>query len=298
MRLLKLSILFWVLALPATPAAVAADDEASAQCAFAPVIVEAADLVLEKTTDVSRFWRDRLGSDAAYLKIHYADIGYDEARALLRSLSKRERPPERIEELRLAHASAADRVNDVAELRRAWPDRVPIILGPSGLRATVEQNGPDWLVDEVLLWHDKRFGLLSTAVEQLPDALAGIEEAKLTRLAERFERAGQWSRAVDLLSIKADLSDAMALIEKSASPPHKPTYIARLINLSAVRPAFEPSMQPAAGRPAEALEELRLAGDRQQARTVAHELMLRLDRQCFRHYGHPLAFQPGLYRFD
>jgi hypothetical protein len=53
-----------------------------------------------------------------------------------------------------------------------------------------------------------------------------------------------------------------------------------------------------AGRPAEALEELRLAGDHQQARTVAHELMLRLDRQCSKYYGNPLPFLRGLYRFE
>ena len=282
MRLSRLPALLGLFMFLSSHLPAAAQNGEGAQCESAPTIVATADFLLEENADTPRFWRDRFGSDAAYLKIHYADIGYDEARALLRSLSKRERPPERIDELRLAHASAADRVNDVAEIRRLHPDRVAILLGPSGLRATAEQNGPDWLFDEVLRRRGTNYGYFGTALAELPNALAGIDEAQIKVLAGRFERAEAWYHALHLLALNADLSDAIALIDRHADHLYRRDLVAQITYSAVVRPDFEPSIQPVEIRAALAssiwlwaLRHVYLVGARMPEATILEKVLSR-----------------------
>lgn len=218
----------------------------AATCEHAQAIVGAADYLLEQPEDAPRFWRDRFGSDAAYLKIHYGGLSYHETRSLIASLGQRERPPERLDELRLAHATTADRAAEIAEMQASEANPVLPRLGASGWRALVERDGGEWLVGEAVRWREanSHAGLVDATLAQLPSALAGVREDRITDLAARFARASFGYAAVDLLSMKANLSDAVAMLDRFPDAAERAYGVKRIVQIVAQRPDFEVSRQP------------------------------------------------------
>ncbi len=147
MRWLRILVVFGIVSI--SPVAAAQQDKPKT-CSYAPTILAATDFLLAEPATFPNFWRDRVGDDAAYLKIRYGDLSYVEGSALLARLEKRSHPPLRIVELRLAYATRPDRAAMIANMQ-PLPNTKSIVsqLGESAWLALVIEDGGDWLLNEL-----------------------------------------------------------------------------------------------------------------------------------------------------
>jgi hypothetical protein len=183
-------------------------------CPQASAIVALADYLLVEPEQPARFWRDHEGSDAAFLKLRYGKLSSAEAGGLLNALAARQRPPERIQELGLAHANTTKRAAEIANLPKV-ESAVPL-LRESVLRALIVVDGGDWLFAELVRWRDaapKSFAE-TFVFANIARAVADLGDDALASLARRAEAAGLWRLAYELFALRSDFSDLVAFLNR------------------------------------------------------------------------------------
>lgn len=195
-------------------AAVAQQAAAPGSCPQAPAIVAFADYLLVEPKQPPRFFRDREGSDAAYLKLRYGKLNSAEANGLLNALAARTRPPERLHELRLAHADTAGRAAGIAEL--AKNGSVVPTLGESVLRALIVVDNADWLFAELVRWRgaEPKAFAESFVIANIARSAADVGDDSLASLARRAEAAGLWRLAYEFSALRSEFSHLVALLDR------------------------------------------------------------------------------------
>lgn len=232
-----------------------------AACPAAAGIVALADLLLVERQDAPKFWRDVHGTDAAFLRIAYGGLRDDDPSAFLDDLAARAKPPLRIDELRLAAMSVADRAAALDAMKAAAPDR-PLLagLGQSVLRALVVDDGGDRLFEELAAWRAADSAGLdaSPVLASLALSVADLDDAALAALAARAEDGGHHRLAVLLLSYQRSLAGLAALADRlpAGSFGAGPGTIASdrdglfrmALSIADLRADFDLASQPAAVR--------------------------------------------------
>lgn len=188
-------------------------------CRLAPDVIAAADVLLMDPKNDQRFWRDRLGDDAAYLKIRYGDLPSDAGLRLVEDLRQRARPPQRIDELRLSLLPPAQRR---AAIEAADPAAAVTPGGISTLRALVTSGDGPWLFADMA----RRAAIAGARPEQatsiqlgLARGLADLDDTDKLRIAGEAEAEKLWPLARGLLSTRADLGPWLALLRRSPQNP-------------------------------------------------------------------------------
>jgi hypothetical protein len=232
-----------------------AQDKKPSSCVHAPAILAAADFLLVEPAAKPNFWRDREGDDAAYLKIRYGDLPYPEASQFLAGLEKRSHPPQRVLELKVAHAKAVDRAAMLAEIE-PQPNIGSIVplLGESAWRALAVEDGGDWLLGELKRWkaaNPDRFDQ-SPVHRQLPMALLDLDDGAKTQIARRAEEAGLTMLAFNLYASKQDLSDFLGFIGRNPPPggglspsEQRASAIRFALTIAEQQAGFDTAKQPA-----------------------------------------------------
>lgn len=184
-------------------------------CRHAPAILAAADYLL--TVPVQQnlgFWRDWHGADAAYLKTRYAGMPYTDVRTLLGALGQRSRPPQRLLELSLAHASASDRTAMIAGLAPPSASKSSLTsFGASAWRALVTGGGSDWFLEE-LARSFKTDPLVLALMPSMSQSLAGLDEETITAFGRRAEDKGLWRFAYYVYGQAADLGHLVSYLQR------------------------------------------------------------------------------------
>jgi hypothetical protein len=179
-------------------------------CPDAPAILATADYLISEFQTPQRFYHDLEGSDAAYAKIRYGDLPYAEAQQLITSLSQRQHPPLRIEELSLAHLTSGERTAALTSIGTA-----PIVWGTASVwRALVVVDGGDWLFGELAIWRESAPAGLARASDQIPVSVADVGDEAISKLAGRAEGLGLWRLASRLQALKSNLTDLVGLINR------------------------------------------------------------------------------------
>ncbi len=229
-------------------AAVASEAAVKPQsCSYAPVIVDAADFVLTEPLIRPPIWRDRLGDDAAYWKIRYGGLDYDAGAALLRQLQARKQPPERLPELRFAHARDNDRAQLFRDLQSSLkPAHALMAIGVSGWRAQVTRGDPGWLFDEMATQNsDQKGSAIASMSRSLAAALADLDDRAKIALAKQADAAGLQVFGVELLETAQDLRHLVAFLDhKGISGQQRESAINAALNYSEYRPKFDISTLP------------------------------------------------------
>ncbi len=191
-----------------------APSNAARACEQKDTIVAIADFLLTEPSAAPRFWRDRHGADAAYLRLRYGGERYADGVALLGRLATRSRAPERLLELHLAYARPADRAAMIAGLQPAAAvgSTLPE-TGASAWRAMIVEDGGEKLIAELARWRDANPDSYERQFtgRRLADAIADVDDAAKAVLAKRLEAAGLWSAASAVAERQSDLSDWLAL---------------------------------------------------------------------------------------
>lgn len=213
-------------------------------CAFTPDVVATADLLLVDPRNERRFWRDRFGADAAYLLIRYGELPQAAAAALVNRLAARPKPPQRIEELRLALLPPAERKAAYLAARTS-PLPGPGTL--SVLRAFILDGEADWLFADMA--RAAAAGAPAQAVGALQvtlaRALADLDRDTNLRAAERAEAHGLWILARDLAAYRGDMEAWLGVVRRSPHPPADAGALAALF-----APVWRGSLMPGLPRPA------------------------------------------------
>lgn len=211
-------------------------------CAFTPDVVSAADLLLVDPRNERRFWRDRFGADAAYLLIRYGELPEPAARALVERLAARPKPPQRIEELRLAVLPPAERKAAYIAVRTT---PLPGSGGLSVLRAFVLDGEADWLFSDIARVDQGAPPPQMAALQvALARALADLDRETNARAAARAEAHGLWILARDLAALRGDMEAWLAIVRRSPQPPADARALAAL-----VAPIWRGSLVPGLPRP-------------------------------------------------
>ena len=252
MRWLRILVVFGIVSI--SPVAAAQQDKPKT-CSYAPTILAATDFLLAEPATFPNFWRDRVGDDAAYLKIRYGDLSYVEGSALLARLEKRSHPPLRIVELRLAYATRPDRAAMIANMQ-PLPNTKSIVsqLGESAWLALVIEDGGDWLLNELARWQTSDPYNASLAATAIAKALADLDDEAKFNLAKRAEDAGATSLALQLLALKDNLTDFVSYLDRLSAAPRPPggsnqkawreQTIREALYEENFRPSFDISAQP------------------------------------------------------
>ncbi|MBN9062359.1 MAG: hypothetical protein BGP06_05845 [Rhizobiales bacterium 65-9] len=201
---------------------VLAPSKPSRACALDDVIIATADFLLSEPQNPPRFWRDRIGADAAFLRIVYADMRDHEAKALIDKLASRRRPPERIVELKLAQADPAQRAALIAAIPvEAGRGSILRDIGDSVLRAMAVENGGEWLAAELIRWSKDDPGTFNSSLfaVRLPNALADLDDDARARFAARLEAGGLWAPAGLVLERNDDLAGWFAILDRRPAGP-------------------------------------------------------------------------------
>lgn len=205
---------------------------ADAQLALAPskparvcdqvdVILSVADFLLIEPQNRPRFWRDVYGADAAYFRIRYDGLRYEEGRALLDQLAARTPAPERLVSLRVAFARPADRSALFAAIEPTAAKSPFASLDQSALRAMVVDGDIDRLVDGFSQWrraNEESFDR-SAASANLANAIDDLDDGVKAMLADRMEKAGLWATASEISARRSDLADWLALQDRKPGGP-------------------------------------------------------------------------------
>lgn len=194
--------------------ATAAASAAAPVCRFTPDIVATAEFLLIDPRREERFWRDPLGTDAAFLMIRYGDLSPANGMRLIDDLQRRTRPPRGIEDLRLAFLPPAE--------RRARPEALSPPGGLSASRAFIVDGEEDLVLRDMArraATGGVPAGLASGFQSMLARALGDIDDASKTRIAAKAEAHGLWVLARDLLGLKSDPRDWLALLRRSPQNP-------------------------------------------------------------------------------
>lgn len=196
-------------------------------CGFSPAILAAADLLLVDPRIERRFWRDRTSTDAAFLKIRYAGLNHQQAVGLIDGLRRRSTPPQRIEELRLAHARPAERA---VLLDGPQETSVDPMLAASAFRAAVLDDDGERFFAAVRRNAAplQTLTLADTTQTQLARSLADLPEATKQRIAGRAEAAGFWRLGLELLATSPDPADWLAALKRSPIAPRDAARLAEL----------------------------------------------------------------------
>ncbi len=212
-------------------------------CAFTPDVVAAADLLLVDPRNERRFWRDRFGADAAYLLIRYGELPERQARALVDSLAARPKPPQRIEELRLAMLPPAERK---AAYLAARTTPLPAPGSLSVLRAFVLDGEADWLFADITRAAAAGAPPQPVAVLQvaLARALSDLDRDANARVATVAEAHGLLTLARDLAALRGDMEAWLAIVRRSPQPPADTRALATLF-----APVWRGSLVPGLPRP-------------------------------------------------
>jgi hypothetical protein len=213
-------------------------------CALTPDVVATADLLLVDPRNERRFWRDRFSADAAYLLIRYGELPEPAARALVDRLAARPKPPQRIEELRLAMLPPAER-KPAYLAARTTP--VPGPGNLSVLRAFILDGEADWLFADVAR------AVAAGAPPQpvmalqvaLARALADLDRDASAAVAAKAEAHGLWTLARDLAAMRGDMEAWLATVRRSPQPPADTRALASLF-----APVWRGSLMPGITRPA------------------------------------------------
>ncbi|MGL4285858.1 MAG: hypothetical protein ACRCVA_05910 [Phreatobacter sp.] len=187
----------------------------------------AADLLLVDPRIERRFWRDRTSADAAFLKIRYAGLSHQQAAGLIDELKRRSTPPQRIEELRLAHARPAERATLLGGPQET---SVNPMLSPSAFRAAVlDDDGERFFAAVRRNAAPLQTLTLADATQvQLARSLADLDDGTKARFAGRAEAAGFWRFGLELLATGADPSGWLAALKRSPIAPANATKLAEL----------------------------------------------------------------------
>lgn len=190
--------------------------EPVATCREQPDLLAYADYLLDAPENAGQFWRDREAAGAAYLKIVHAGASYDDARKLIDALAARERPPERIDELDIAHLETEARRAKVLSVARVDGSLSGLQnVGDSALRALLLKDA-DWFIAE--LARAETAGALPEAGThwlRLAKSVADRGDDELDQLARKAEAAELWELAFQLDGQKSRLDDLVSLVERA-----------------------------------------------------------------------------------
>ncbi|MBX9992102.1 hypothetical protein [Phreatobacter oligotrophus] len=183
-------------------------------CAQSADVVAAADYLLVDPQSGHRFWRDRQGTEAAYLLIRYGELPPATAAALIDRLAARQRPPERIEELRLVIASPDRRLAALTS-----PDAAQTALArtPSVQRALILDGEWPRVFADLAARASAPGGAMAEIA--LGRALIDLDDGEKLRLATLAEASGLWQLAGTLLAARADLTPWLANLRRSPLSP-------------------------------------------------------------------------------
>ncbi|QCK88448.1 hypothetical protein E8L99_23160 [Phreatobacter aquaticus] len=216
-RLLTTVLLFWL----ATGAARAA----APVCRHTPDIVATAEFLLVDPRSEQRFWRDHFGSDAAFLMIRHGDLSPERGRRLIDELGRRAKPPQRIEDLRLAFMDPAERLATLG----AGPPNAPAPPGGlSAARAFIVDGQEDQLFRELArraALPEVTANLVTSFQVMLARALGDLDDATRTRAAGKAEAHGLWALALDLVALNSDPGDWLGLLRRSPLNPATPDQL-------------------------------------------------------------------------
>jgi hypothetical protein len=194
-------------------------------CRSTPDIVATAEFLLVDPRSDQRFWRDHFGSDAAFLMIRHGDLSPANGMRLIDELGRRAKPPQRIEELRLASMSPAERL---ATLGGGPPNAPAPPGGLSAARAFIVDGAEDQLFRELARRATKpevTAGLATSYQVMLARALGDLDDATRTRIAGTAEAHGLWALALGLLALNNDPGDWLALLRRSPLNPATPDQL-------------------------------------------------------------------------
>lgn len=199
----------------------ATEASASRQCALWQDIVAAANFLISEPDNPRRFWRDRYGDNAAYLKLKYDYDMADPAkrRALFDMLEKRQRPPYRLLELKLAQATSAERAAVISEttIDPAAGSVIPKLL-VSAQRALIVQDGGERFFTELARWRAANPDAFerNRGIEdyRLAEALSDLDNDRKLTIARQAEQAGARRFAALLLQQRPDLGEFSALLDR------------------------------------------------------------------------------------
>ncbi|MCZ8315381.1 hypothetical protein [Phreatobacter sp.] len=183
-------------------------------CPHSADVMTASDYLLVDPQNAHRFWRDRQGTEAAYLLIRYGELPPAAALALTERLAARQRPPERIEELRLVVASPDRRLAALAS-----PDAAQAALArtPSVQRALILDGEWPRVFADLAGRATAPGGAMAEIA--LGRALVDLDDGEKLRLATLAEASGLWQLAGTLLATRADLSPWLASLRRSPLAP-------------------------------------------------------------------------------
>ncbi|QCI63635.1 hypothetical protein [Phreatobacter stygius] len=233
-------------------------------CRFNADIVAAADFLLTEPRIERRFWRDRASDDAAFLKIRYAGLSHADGLRLIDELRQRRPPPQRIEELRLAHARPADRAT---VLDGPIDSATGPVLSASAFRAAILDDDGERLFKALIRRASpQQTPILADALQvQLARGLADLDDATKDRVARRAEAAGFWRFSLEVLAAKSDPSAWLATLKRS---PFAPPDAARLAELFAPLWRGYATLNPQAYQRDALPVELRAAAEQLEARRM------------------------------
>ena len=247
----KLLLFLWVFPVLAGMVWVVPDRvHASPQtCPHATEIASVADFLLIEPKEISRFWRDREASDAAFLKIRYSAMPYAEARALLSTLGQRKKVPERWLDLDLSHATPEDRSTRIASLEK------PLLndIAPSAFRALILQDGGEWLLAELARSRDApQSGIRDIIDTLIARSIADLSDPQKRAFAEKAETAGQLQLARETYAREVDLSDLVAFVDRmpdgsvdaTARAKRRTQYLLSALNDALFSGRYDTSVQP------------------------------------------------------
>lgn len=212
----RLPVALLALVLFSTPAQSQQDGTDPATCDASAAIIDLADFLLVDPPQKPNFWRDRLGSDAAFLKIVYGGLDHDAGKALILDLEKRAKPPERIVELRIAQADPAERAAMLSALAPDTFKANAALPGTSGWRGQVAADGGDWLLGELKRWREAEPASFSSSgiAASLARSLTGLPDNKLADFARRAEAEGLWPVALTVHAARDILADYVAMLDR------------------------------------------------------------------------------------
>ncbi|PTM54896.1 hypothetical protein [Phreatobacter oligotrophus] len=206
------------------PATAALADPRS--CAQSADVVTAADYLLVDPQNAHRFWRDRYGAEAAYLLVRYGELPPAAALSLVERLAARQRPPERIEELRLVLLPPDRRLSALASGDAA----LSAAARSSSVQRALILDGEWPRVFADIAARATAPGGTASEETALARALDDVDDLEKLRLAALAEASGLRDLAGTLLASRADLSPWLAHIRRG---PQAPTGEAELAALFA-----------------------------------------------------------------
>lgn len=221
-----------------------------ADCPLQPDIVAHADFLLVDPKIEQRFWRDRVSTDAAYLMIRYGGLDQRSGGQVIETLRQRRVRPERLADLRLAFAPPDRRlglIEDFQEGSSVLPG------GPSFFRAMVVDAREDWLFADMAR-RARTPGadqpMVAGFQTRLARALYDLPDRDMLAIALKAEEQGLWTLARELLALRADPRDWLALIRRAPDAPRDQEALARRFaplwrGTRSFRPrAFAPDVMP------------------------------------------------------